>query len=136
MRMSAMVETMAHAFLMLVIIATVIGTYLLTALATVYGQPPAGPIDPAVHAWFDGLVRADGASCCKSSDCRFAQPGEVRVSADGFEVKLNKGWVRVPDALLVHREDNPRGLTVVCKSHPETLNEPETLYCLVPYSGG
>ena len=33
--------------------------------------PPEGvALDPATVAWFEGLVRSDGLSCCGAGDCK------------------------------------------------------------------
>jgi hypothetical protein len=103
-------------------------------------KPPADmPIDPAVHAWFESLVRADGVHCCGSADCRIADPATLRTSAKGIEILLNGEWQAVPESLLVHREDAPFAATIVCKAkidESDITDSLERLYCVVPYSGG
>jgi len=99
-------------------------------------KPPPGPIDPAVHAWFESLVRADGTHCCGVADCRIASPNEVRVGANGFEVYLNGVWQSVPESMMVRRENGPFAATIICKTHSEDELTPDKLYCVVPYAGG
>ena len=113
---------------------------LLAAAGSALAKPPEGvPIDPAVHEWFESLVRADGLHCCGAADCRVADPREIRVTKDGIEVLLNGKWQAVLDQLIVHRENAPFAATIVCKGHTDsgdlTLAE-ERLYCVVPYAGG
>jgi len=104
-------------------------------------KPPPGPIDPAIHAWFESLVRADGLHCCGAADCRIAAPGELRTDDNGFEILLNGEWQPVPESMLVHRENGPFAATIICKSHdytvaPSGVIAQEKLYCVVPYAGG
>ena len=100
-------------------------------------KPTAGVvIDPEVHRWFEALVRADGVHCCGAADCRVAAPGEVRAGANGFEVQVNGWWMPVPESMVIHRESGPIPATIVCKSHFESKEIEERLYCVIPYAGG
>jgi hypothetical protein len=100
-------------------------------------QPPEGvTVDPAIHAWFESLVRADGGHCCGAADCRSAQPGELRAQGDSFQVLLDGQWVDVPAQLVVHRDFSPIGGSVICKTrYDEADNMPNALYCVVPITG-
>lgn len=98
--------------------------------------PPGMVIDPEIHQWFEALVRADGVHCCGAADCRVAAPGEVRTGPKGFEVQVNGWWMPVPESLMVHRENGPIPATIVCKSHYESKEIEERLYCVIPYAGG
>jgi len=109
----------------------------LSTVAPAFAKPPEGvKIDPAIHEWFEALVRADGVHCCGVGDCRVAAPNEVRTSANGYEVLLNGGWEPVPDSMVIHRENGPLAATIVCKSHYESAELDERLYCVIPYAGG
>jgi len=100
-------------------------------------EPPPGPIDPVIHAWFEALVRSDGMHCCGEADCRIANPNEVRASGEGFLISINGAWTPVPDAYVVRRDDNPLAATIICRTRWTTQqNELNRLYCVVPYSGG
>ena len=106
------------------------------ASSAAMAAPPPGPIDPAIHAWFESLVRADGLHCCGAADCRIAAPGELRTGDNGFEIFLNGAWQPVPESMLVHRENAPFAATIVCKSHSNDAKISDKLFCVVPYAGG
>ena len=108
-----------------------------TAAAPAFAQPPDGvTIDPATHAWFENLVRADGGHCCGAADCRPAQPGEMRSTAGGLQVKIDDAWVDVPDYMVVHRDYSPIGDSVICKTHYDPADDmANSLYCVVPVTG-
>lgn len=107
-----------------------------TAGSPAIAKPPPGPIDPAIHAWFESLVRADGLHCCGAADCRIAAPGELRTGDNGFEILLNGVWQPVPESMLVHRENGPFAATIICKAHSDDILVGDKLYCVVPYAGG
>ena len=106
------------------------------ASSAAVARPPPGPIDPAIHAWFESLVRADGLHCCGAADCRIAAPGEIRTDAGGFEILLNGVWQPVPEAMMVHRDNGPFAATIICESHSDDQQLGDRLYCVVPYAGG
>lgn len=109
---------------------------LCAASSAAIAKPPPGPIDPAIHQWFESLVRADGLHCCGAADCRIAVPGELRAGQNGFEILLNGEWQPVPEAMMVHRESGPFAATIICKSHSDDMQTGDRLYCVVPYAGG
>jgi hypothetical protein len=105
------------------------------ASSAAVAKPPPGPIDPAIHEWFESLVRADGLHCCGAADCRIAAPGELRSGDNGFEILLNGKWQPIPEVMMVHRENAPFAATIICKSHDD-MEIGDRLYCVVPYAGG
>ena len=88
--------------------------------------PPEGvALDPATVAWFEGLVRSDGLSCCGAGDCKPEHIEVVngQIYAAQFEGKMSP----VDNYKIVRRDTNPLGATVVCRAG-------EVVYCVVPYS--
>ena len=117
--------------------AFALGAVIFFAAGPAFARPPEGEqIDPAVHEWFEALVRADGTHCCGQADCRVASPNEVRAKGDKFEILLNGDWQDVPDSLVVHRESGPFAATIVCKSHFNDAQLLDVLWCVIPYAGG
>src|SRR5579862_9652629 len=98
-----------------VIIAAMALTLAASASAAFAKPPPGVVVDPAVHEWFEGLVRADGVHCCGVGDCRVASANEFRTAASGggFEVLLNGSWIPVTDEMVIHRENGPLAATIV-----------------------
>ena len=80
----------------------------LVAVAAAY----AGPPDPVVKSWFDGL-RQPGTSypCCSIADCRTT---EIRTHGNEYEVPIEGQWIVVPSDRILQRTDNPTGRAVVC----------------------
>ena len=103
---------------------------LLLATAAAHAAPPAGADpDSPTGQWFRSLVREDGMSCCAESDCRPVAPNELRASGEtGLEVRVESKWVEVPEYMIVRRDDNPIGKSIICRSRAE-------VYCVVPYTG-
>lgn len=92
-------------------------------------QPPAGmQIDPAVHAWFESLVRADGFRCCSESDCAPAVRGELTESGGNYTVWEEGQPFAIPETKIVRRDDNPLQKTIICKVRT-------AVFCVIPYSG-
>ena len=126
---------------LITLLAATVAALALAWVTIARAELPAGTVvDPAVHAWFESLHRADGMSCCGKSDCKIAMPGELRASAHGYQVIIDGVWTDVPDAYIVDREDNPFGVTVICRTRWTQSENGEYggnhLYCVVPYSGG
>lgn len=66
-------------------------------------------------AWFKSLtVPSTGGSCCDLSDCRRLAPRDVRVTLDGYMVRIDGAWLPVPAKAILPRKANPTGDAVVC----------------------
>ena len=76
--------------------------------------PPSdiGP-NPVWSEWFKNL-RQPGTSmpCCSISDCCRV---DYRIANDGaYEVQIEGSWYRVPNSIILRRQNNPLGQAVAC----------------------
>lgn len=72
---------------------------------------PQNP-DPALAPWFNSLRQPwTNALCCSMADCR---PVESRLNEGHFDALIEGEWRRVPDHLILNRNDNPTGRAVAC----------------------
>src|SRR5579883_2004870 len=96
-------------------VATILATAATAAAAPPEGADPNSP----TGQWFQSLVREDGISCCAVSDCRPANPEDLRFSesGSGLEVNIESHWETVDEGKIERREDNPLGRSIICKSH-------------------
>lgn len=103
---------------------------LLAVITEAFANPPAG-VDPTSSAaqWFHSLKDEDGRSCCGMGDCRAVR---AKQSGGHWWVWIkpdDASSVRVPDAIVQGRDDNPTGHSILCASpvEPETI-----MYCFIP----
>ena len=97
-----------------------------TALA--WARPPeGGPVDPALHDWYESLKEpGTNFPCCSIADCR---PVDYKLDPGGYEALVETRWVRVPDDKILHGKPNPTGRGVLCRSPISG-----TILCFVPAS--
>ena len=68
--------------------------------------------DPALAPWFNSLRQPwTNALCCSMADCR---PADSRLNDGHYEALIEGEWRRVPDHLILNRNDNPTGRAIVC----------------------
>jgi hypothetical protein len=72
---------------------TIIAFALIPFVAIAAPPPDA---DPALHDWFDGQHSVTGAWCCLLSDGHILDDSAWRQSGDGYEIRIDGAWVRVP----------------------------------------
>jgi len=73
---------------------------------------PPPDADPALAPWFNSLRQPwTNALCCSMADCR---PVDSRLNDGHYEALIEGGWRRVPDHLILNRNDNPTGRAIVC----------------------
>jgi hypothetical protein len=73
--------------------------------------PPPDP-DPALAPWFNSLRQPwTNALCCSMADCRAV---ESRLNEGHYEALIEGEWRRVPDHLILNRNDNPTGHAIAC----------------------
>jgi len=84
----------------------------------VAGAAPPDKADPALATWFRSLKAPNGTACCAVADCRRVTH---RVTANGYEVKIDGKWVAVPWERVLRQTDNPTGDAVVCRVPGTTL---------------
>src|SRR5215469_13318864 len=78
--------------------------------ATRAAPPPDA--DPALAPWFNSLRQPwTNALCCSVADCR---PVESRLTDGHYEALIDGEWRRIPDNLILNRNDNPTGRAVAC----------------------
>jgi hypothetical protein len=92
--------------------------YAAAVLAGVALQPlpisaaPPPDADPTLAPWFNSLRQPwTNALCCSVADCR---PVESRLSDGHYEALIEGEWRRVPDHLILNRNDNPTGRAIAC----------------------
>ena len=73
-------------------------------------EPPEHA-DPALAPWFNSLAAPDGTACCAMADCR---PATSRLTADGYEVYIDRTWVTVSWDRVLDKTKNPTGQAIVC----------------------
>ena len=73
---------------------------------------PPPDADPSLAPWFNSLRRPwTNALCCSVADCR---PVDSRLNDGHYEALIEGEWRRVPDHLILNRNDNPTGRAIVC----------------------
>ena len=80
--------------------------------ATAARAAPPPDADPTLAPWFNSLRQPwTNALCCSVADCRQV---ESRLSDGHYEALIEGQWRRVPDQLILNRDDNPTGHAVAC----------------------
>jgi|SRR6185437_2991825 len=103
--------------------------FLLLSFPALAEPPPGTDPNSSVAKWFHDLHDEIGQSCCGMGDCRAV----VAKTQDGhWWVKFGEVFISVPDRIVLHRDDNPTGHSVLCASpvQPESI-----MYCFVPDAG-
>ena len=73
---------------------------------------PPPDADPALAPWFNSLRQPwTNALCCSMADCR---PVNSQLNDGHYEALIEGEWRRVPDHLILNRNDNPTGRAIVC----------------------
>ena len=81
------------------------------AFLTRTSAAPPENANPSLEPWFKSLAAPDGTSCCSMADCRQTM---ARLTATGYEAKVDEAWVTVPWDRVLARPDNPTGRAIVC----------------------
>jgi hypothetical protein len=99
--------------------------------------PPAGQqVDPEMHEWYESLKQPHtGAGCCSIADCR---PYDSRMVGDHYEILDHGRWWRVPDSVVLHRE-NKAGTAIACLETqwnygfgPPPVDYAPSIRCFIP----
>ena len=89
-----------------------VGVVALAFVAQPVLAAPPPDADPALAPWFNSLRQPwTNALCCSIADCR---PVDLRLNDGHYEALIEGEWRRVPDHLILNRNDNPTGRAIVC----------------------
>ncbi|MDA8049982.1 MAG: hypothetical protein M0002_08250 [Rhodospirillales bacterium] len=95
-------------------------------------RPPAGRLDPKLHAWFEKATNRFGVNCCGVADGRVVT-ARFDMAVGAWRVLLEGGWQYVPpDKVLDHYPPFPDGSAVVWTDH---AGPRPYIYCFVPPAG-
>ena len=89
-----------------------VGVVALAFVAQPVLAAPPPDADPALAPWFNSLRQPwTNALCCSVADCR---PVNSQLNDGHYEALIEGEWRRVPDHLILNRNDNPTGRAIVC----------------------
>lgn len=73
-------------------------------------------------------------SCCNKADC---YPTEIRYAAGVLFARRREDgkWLRIPDAKIETRRDNPDGRNHLCAPPPNASYPPDTVFCFALGAG-
>ncbi len=114
-------------------LAAVVGALLAGWLTPAPARPPAN-YNPALHAWFESLKEpGTGIGCCSEADCHILQPGELKQTKDGYQVRVRNLWIKVPPDKILEHQYNPTGGTVACYGPGRTADDAAkiVIFCFI-----
>lgn len=116
-------EKSSH-FPLVIVSAVLLAIVMVSGLAAFALSEPPANIDRRFAGWFQSLYSPSGEHCCTLADCRRVS---YRLTSEGYAVRWGDQWVKVPDEVVVRRDDNPMGEAVVC-----IRNTDLHVYCFFP----
>lgn len=96
---------------------------------TVYAAPPPNA-DPALAPWFRSLRSPtnNDISCCAEADGHVLRESDWRTKGNGYQVRVDGRWRKVPPGAVLNHVDNPTGGAVVF--YPPDVRDPP-IFCFV-----
>lgn len=104
-----------------------------------FADPPPGPIDPALHAWFERQKNMNGDTCCDLSDGHIISDDDVRIVNGHYEINIEGSWYSFMDYAMrgnALNDPNPTGHPIVWYRNMGGFDGGIVIYCFAPGTSG